>query len=351
MASHLRYSPLVLAVVLIAALLVYINLPQEAAQERQRGGATPVTTYQVAEDEFAVIVEALGTARANEAVVLTAQQADVVDSINFDDGDKVEQGQLLLSLRNREELARVNELEVNLSEAKRQLTRIRNLARESVASQQLLDEQQARVKTLKAQLEVANTRLGELELRAPFSGKLGIRQVSVGALVSPGDVITTLDDLAQVKVDFSIAETHLPSLTEGQQIEARSVAYPERVFSGKIASIGSRVDNVTRAVQVRAIIDNPDLALRPGMLLQINLQKQVLNTLTIPERALVPVEDKQFVYVINQGKAEQREVKVGLRKPGIAQILAGLNEGEQIVVEGTLRLRDGAAVSVLQASR
>ena len=349
MKSNFKFSPLVVAVVGLIGLLVYLNMPSEQQKKQRRFGSTPVVLHQVQNAEFAVTVEALGTAKANEAISLTAQKSDVIQSISFEDGQRVKQGQLLLTLNNREEQARVNELEINLQEAKRQLTRITNLAKESVASEQILDEQQARVKALQAQLEVANAQLAELELRAPFDGVLGIRQVSVGALVGPGDEITTLDDLHQVKVDFNIAENHLPSVSVGQKVSSTSVAYPGQLFEGLISSIDSRVDPVTRAIQIRAIIDNPDYKLRPGMLLQINLEKQMLNTLVVPEKALLPIEDKQFVYVVEGGKAVQKEVQVGRRKPGVAQIVAGLQPGEQVVVEGTLRLRDGASVSVLSA--
>ncbi len=345
-------SPLMLITLAMIGLVVYLNFgTEEAATNGPRGGATPVVTYLASAQDFPVIVEALGTAKANEAVTLTAQQSDIIEKIHFDDGDVVKQGQLLISLNDREEKARVNELEINLDEAKRQLKRITNLAAESVASEQLLDEQQARVKALKAQLEVANSRLAQLEVRAPFDGKLGIRQVSQGALIGPNDVITTLDDLARIKVDFSIAENHLPSVSLGQKVAAKSVAYPGKVFEGVISSIDSRVDAVTRAVQVRAIIENPALQLRPGMLLQIDLQKEVLNTLVVPEKALIPNEDKQFVFVVVDGQAVQKEVKVGLRRPGEAQITSGLKNGDEVITEGALRLRNGSKVNVIEQSQ
>ncbi|GAB5381287.1 MAG: efflux RND transporter periplasmic adaptor subunit [Aliiglaciecola sp.] len=342
-------SPLMIATVALIGLLIFLNLPadEEQKQGRRGGNATPVVVYTVAQTEFPVVVEALGTARANEAVSLTTQQSDVIQTIHFDDGDVVEAGQLLMTLNDREEKARVNELTINLQEAQRQLKRISNLARTSVASEQLLDEQQARVKALKAQLEVANARLAELELRAPFAGKLGIRQVSVGAYVTPSDVLTTLDDLRQVKVDFNISENHLPSLAQKQLVDALSVAYPGETFKGEISSVDSRVDANTRSIQVRAIIDNPELKLRPGMLLQINLQKRVMNSLVVPEKSIIPNEDKQFVFVIEEDKAVQKEVVTGLRRPGIVQIVSGLSSGEQVVVEGALRLRNGSTVSIL----
>ncbi|MFT5938805.1 MAG: membrane fusion protein (multidrug efflux system) [Paraglaciecola sp.] len=160
-------------------------------------------------------------------------------------------------------------------------------------------------------------------------------------------MIATLDDLHIVKVDFNIAESHLPSVGKGQLVRATSVAYPGEVFTGNISSINSRVDPVTRAIQIRAIIANEDLRLRPGMLLQINLEKRILDTLVVPEGALVPIEDKQFVFVINDNKASRKEVQVGLRKPGIAQILSGIKAGDSVVTEGSLRLREGSAVKVL----
>lgn len=349
MSKGLKFSPILLAVFITSALLVYLYIPQDEQQQSRGDNITPVITHKVQSEKFPVTVEALGTATANESVLLTAQKSDVVQSIEFDDGDLVAKGQLLLKLNDREEQARLNELEVNLQEAKRQLKRVDNLAQKSVASAQLLDEQQARVKALNAQQEVAKAQLDELELRAPFAGVLGTRQVSVGALVMPGDLIATLDDVHQVKVDFNIAESHLPSISKGQKVRATSVAYPDEVFEGQISSINSRVNPVTRAIQIRAIIPNKSLKLRPGMLLQINLEKQILDTLVIPEGALVPIEDKQFVFVIRDSKAVRQEVKVGRRRPGVAQVLSGVDVGDEIVIEGTLRLRDGSVVKVLDA--
>ena len=347
MPKGISFSPILIALILASGLLIYLYLPVDTEQQQKKSIATPVTAYTVSEVKFPVVVEALGTANANESVMLTAQKSDIVQSIEFDDGDLVEKGQLLIKLSDREERARLNELDINLQEAKRQLKRIDNLAQKSVASKQLLDEKEANVKALKAQLEVAKAQLEELELRAPFSGLLGVRQVSLGALVMPGDLIATLDDLHIIKMDFTIAESHLPSVRKGQQVSATSAAYPGETFEGEISSIASRVDPVTRAIQIRAIIDNKDLKLRPGMLLQINLEKDILNTLTLPEGALVPIEDKQFVFVIKGDKVERQEVKVGLRKPGIAQITSGLKEGDQVVIEGALRLREGSVVNVL----
>nr|WP_136250443.1 efflux RND transporter periplasmic adaptor subunit [Ningiella ruwaisensis] len=350
MSKFIKFSPLFVGVLALVGFLIYINLPQG---EKQAGGPrgsgqTPVVVTAAENQAFPVIVEALGTAVANESVNITAQQAETVFNINFDDGDIVEANQILVELNNRAELARLSELEINIAEANRQLTRIKNLANQSAASEQLLDEQEARVKALKAQRDVAEADLNELVIRAPFGGRLGTRMVSVGSLVRPGDLITTLDDLSVVKVDFSVSEVHLASVAKGQTIYASSVAYPGEQFTGKITNIDSRIDPVTRSVQVRAQIPNPDYKMRPGMLLQINLEKRVLDALVIPESALVPEGDSQFVFVVNgEEKAIKTEVQVGERKPGLVQILAGLQAGEKVITEGTLRVRDGSSVRIL----
>ncbi len=345
--SRFVLSPLVIVVALLAGLLVYLYLPSEAEKPRASATATPVRAAIVQEQAFPITVEALGTAKASESITITSQQTEVVSEINFNDGDIAQAGQLLVQLNDNEELARINELQANIEEAERQFTRVKNLAKSSSASEQLLDEQQARVQALQAQLDVAKAQLNELAIKAPFAGLLGLRQVSKGALVQPGDVITTLDDTSVIKVDFSVAEAHLASLEKGQSVAATSTAYPGQTFEGEISTVGTRVDPVSRSVQVRALVDNADGKLRPGMLLQVTLQKRVLETLVLPEKALVPVEDRQYVFVVDGEKVRQQEVKIGVRRPGKVQVVSGLNAGDQVVTEGTLRVRDNSTVRVL----
>ncbi|WP_412970971.1 efflux RND transporter periplasmic adaptor subunit [Glaciecola sp. MF2-115] len=347
MSKFVKFSPLLIGVVALVGFVVYLNLPAAEQGGAQRGGgATPVLTTKAQTQAFPIVVEALGTAVANESVNLTAQQAEIVKAVLFEDGDLVKKGQLLIELSNREEKARVNELSINIAEAKRQLNRIKGLAKQSAASEQLLDEQRARVDALEAQKDVADAQLAELEVRAPFAGRLGLRQVSIGSLVRPGDVISTLDDLSVVKVDFSISELHLASVALGQSVEATSIAYPGERFKGQITSIDSRIDPVTRAIQIRAQIPNENLKLRPGMLLQINVEKRVIDALVIPEGALIPEGESQFVFVVDgDNKARKTKVQIGQRKPGWIQILDGLEAGQEVIVEGTLKVRDGATVT------
>ncbi|MBU2977609.1 efflux RND transporter periplasmic adaptor subunit [Alteromonas sp. C1M14] len=340
-------SPLLLGVVALGAFLIYVNVPQEESSKGPGNRETPVRVVTVTEQTFPITVEALGTAKANESVTITAQQTELISEVLFDDGDTVKANQLLVQLNDTQEQARLVELQANIDEAKRQYERVKNLALTRVASEQIVDEQQAKVKALEAQLDVAKAQLADLQVRAPFAGVLGIRSVSKGSLIQPGDEITTLDDVSVINVDFSVAEGQLASLSIGQSVEAHSVAYPGIDFNGEIKTIGSRVDPVARSVLIRAEVDNKTGMLRPGMLLQITLQKRVLETLVIPEKSLVPVQKKQYVFVVDDGIVHQREVSIGERKPGIVQIVSGLSAGEVIVTEGTLRVQENSKVRIL----
>jgi len=351
MSKRFSFSPLWVGVLALVGFLIVINwpVPDQAAREGSR--ATPVVTQIVSIEPFAVTLQALGTAKANESVMITPQESDVITSLNFSDGQRVETGTVLAQLNSNEQKARLNELNINLAEAERQLKRIQNLVLSNSTSAQLLDEQQARVKALIAQREVAQENLNKTFITAPFSGKLGLRQVSLGAYVKPGDVLTTLDDIKTIKVDFSISERHLPSVNEGQTVFAESVAYPGVQFEGTITNVNSRIDPATRSFSIRTKIDNAAEQLRPGMLLTITLQKRVLNTLVIDEKALVPDHEDQFVFKVVDGKAVKTKVIIGERRPGKVQILEGVAIGDEVVVQGTLRIRDGSELRVLNSTQ
>lgn len=351
MSKRFSFSPLWVGVLALMGFLIFINwpVPDQAAREGSR--ATPVVTQIVSIEPFAVTLQALGTAKANESVMITPQESDVITSLNFSDGQRVDTGTLLAQLNSNEQKARLNELNINLAEAERQLKRIQNLVLSNSTSAQLLDEQQARVKALIAQREVAQENLNKTFITAPFSGKLGLRQVSLGAYVKPGDVLTTLDDIKTIKVDFSISERHLPSVNEGQTVFAESVAYPGVQFEGTITNVNSRIDPATRSFSIRTKIDNAAEQLRPGMLLTITLQKRVLNTLVIDEKALVPDHEDQFVFKVVDGKAVKTKVIIGERRPGKVQILEGVAIGDEVVVQGTLRIRDGSELRVLNSTQ
>jgi membrane fusion protein (multidrug efflux system) len=281
-------------------------------------------------------------------VELTASVTETVTAINFDDGDRVKAGQVLVQMTNDEEQAQLREARVTVDEARRQYERIKSLRAQQSASESQLDEQQRVWEANRARLAAIESRLADRLLRAPFAGVVGLRDVSIGALVEPGDVITTLDDDSVMKLDFSVPSVYLAALVPGMPVTAITRAWQGQLFEGRVKSIDSRVDPVTRTVIVRALLPNPDHALRPGMLMQVELLGQQRESIVIPEECLVAQGLKQFVYVVDRAdnKVERREVRIGTRRPGEVEIIEGLVVGEQVITDGTLKVRPGNKVSI-----
>lgn len=312
------------------------------------GGSQSVYVVPARLEPFADRIEAIGTLSANESITVTAKAQGVIRSINFDDGAIVRANEQIVSIAAAEEDARLNVELANLEEQRKTLDRIADLAKSNNVSQARVDEQMALVKKAEANVAAARARVSDFRIWAPFSGVLGTRKVSLGALVNPGTVITTLDDISVVKLDFAVPESFLSSLRPGLDIEATSQTYPGEVFVGKVSSVDSRVDPVTRSLAIRAIISNDDARLRPGMLMIVELIKDRRESLIIPEQALMPDGTKQFVYVVNgENVAERKEIIIGTRRPGFVEVTGGLAEGDLIVTEGTMQLRPGANVRVL----
>jgi membrane fusion protein (multidrug efflux system) len=290
-------------------------------------------------------VQAIGTAQANESLTVTAKVADTVRAVDFDDGDYVEAGDVLVQLTSREEEALLAEARANLDDAEAQLARIENLARENLVPTSEFDTARSRAAASRARLDTVLARLSDRLILAPFAGVLGFRQVSPGALLQPNTPITTLDDISTIKLDFTVPETFLGAVTPGARVFARAASYPEREFAGEVRTVGSRVDPVTRAIQVRAHVPNDDNALRPGMLLTVRIVMAERLALVVPEHAVYQIQDRHYVYVVADDLvARERQIETGERRFGIVEVIGGLVEGERIVTEGIVKLRDGAAV-------
>lgn len=321
--------------------------PPPGAAGGRGGGPAAVTTATVRSERLSQKLEALGNARANESVDISSKTSNVVAAVRFRDGERVRAGQVLVQLDDAQARADVAAAQAAVTESESQYNRSRELLNTQALSKSSFDQLEATLKANRARLQSAQARLEDTVIRAPFSGRVGLRRVSVGTLISPGDVITTLDDTSVIKLDFSVPETFVATLREGLSVRATAPAYPGRAFVGKVASIDSRVDQNTRSVIVRALLANEDGALKPGMFLNVALAKDERETLVIPEEALTPDAEKQFVFVVADGKAQRREVRIGGRSPGSVEITAGLEAGDRVIVEGTQKVRDGAPVNAI----
>lgn len=334
--------------VLMLALFVFLRVQEVRAPDaaRQGSGPTPVVVADVIRAPFLDTLQAVGTAAANESVEITASVSDRVESLTFREGELAEAGQVLVQLDTREEEAELAEALANLDDQRRQFERLDALVATNSAALSQRDEQKSRMDAAAARVEVIRARIADRTLRAPFSGLVGLREVSPGALVSPGARITTLDDIQPLKLDFSIPESFLTILRPGAVIRARTIAYPGQVFEGRVAHISPRIDPVTRSVAIRAELPNEDRLLRPGMLLTLDLVRDRRQGLMVPEAALIPEGDRQYLYRLVDGTVERIEVGIGARRPGIVEITRGLEEGDRVVVEGALRLRPGVEVRI-----
>jgi membrane fusion protein (multidrug efflux system) len=333
---------------LLAAILL-AGTPQ-AAFAQQRGGPTKVIVSEVKSERISDRVDAIGTLRANESIQVTSTVSERILSLGFDDGDQVEAGQTLAVLESDEEQANLKAAEATLAEREANYERTKQLAARSFASKANLEEGLANLLQARATVDQNKARLREREIKAPFSGVVGLRTISPGALVEPGDVITTLDDISVVKLDFSVPSSYLATLAPGLEIRARSSAFPQEVFQGEVSSVSTQIDPVTRSITARAIIPNEQLRLRPGLLMTVTLFKNPREALVVPEEALVPTGRQNFVFVVDRATgntAEKREVTIGTRLEGKVEVLSGLEHGELIVTHGTIKVRPGQPVEIM----
>ena len=338
--------PLLIILMVLISLIIYLTWPEKKAEQSGYKRVIAVKMTPVISTDFVESVEAVGTASANEQVKITSENSNLVDEVYFSDGQQVKKGDLLVKLNSQEENAKVIELSANLLESQAHLKRLLDLLSNKVTSVALVEEQVAKTKVIEAQLLSAQARLNDTSISAPFSGVLGFRNISRGAYIDAGSIITSLDDLSQIKVDFYLPERLFTKIHIDQTITAFNIAYNEKTFVGKITAIDSRIDAETRSMKVRAMIANPLGKLRPGMLLNISVLLQIEKILQLPESAIIPIEDKHYVFVVNEEKALRKSIEIGRRHPGFVEILSGLIGGELVVVEGALKLRDGTAVSI-----
>jgi membrane fusion protein (multidrug efflux system) len=339
------------AVGALIALYFFIGQERMGQQGKPGGGRPPfggpvqVIAEPVSRQLLVKVTEALGTARANESVTLTASLNETVRRINFEDGDFVEAGDVLVELSDEEEEAQFAEARANLDEARRQLARLEDLDKQGIAATSDVDGARSQAEAAQARLNTVLARLADRLIRAPFSGVLGFREVSPGTLLMSGDPITTLDDVSQIKLDFTVPETILNQMKPGSKILARSASWGDREFTGVVRAVGSRVDPVTRAVLVRALIPNDDRALRPGMLLTVRVVTEEKQAFMLPERVVVQVGKQAFVYVVDsKNVAHKLAVQLGTRQAGNVEIVSGISEGDRIVTQGVIKLRDGVPV-------
>lgn len=294
---------------------------------------------------YGLPIEAIGTARALESVLVTSRVNGRVSRIYMTQGVQVETGEPLVLLEDDQEQAALRSAAASAAQAESHYQRLQTLAEQGLVSHYERDRQRQALDMAQAELDLARIMLDQRTIRAPFSGILGFRQISLGTLVQPGTGIVTLDALEKVRVAFSIAEPLIANVRVDDAIEAGTAAHRGVEFAGRIETIGTRVDELTRAVPVQAIIDNRDARLMPGMMLMIRTVGRPRSLTYVPEAALAPENARQFVWRVDKDDIVERvSVELGTRGEGWVEIRTGLSIGDRVVLEGTGNLRSGRAV-------
>jgi len=314
-----------------------------------------VIVQSVAERNLQNTIEALGNLHANESVALTAKVTQTVARIHFDDGQRVTKGTVLVEMMSTEQAALMEETRLVVEEAKRQLERTQALAKTGAVSQSMLDQLAREYTTARARYTALESRFKDMSIVAPFNGVMGICNVSEGTLISPGQLIATLNDDSRMKLDFTVPALHLNSLRKGLTVEAKSHDLADKIFNGEVFSIDNQVDESTRSVKVRAYLDNSHHELKQGLLMSVVMHTDLRKSLVISEAALVPVGSNNFVFVLQPAKdtklsqwiAERRQIKIGQRDRGQVEVVSGLIAGEKVVTHGLQKIHADQAVSIL----
>ena len=339
----------VLALLLVAAFGLWkLLLPDSQEQVLQQAGAR-VRVAVVERRDIRETIEAIGTTSSWQSIELRPTVTEVVEAIHFSDGQLVRKDDPLLSLRQEEEQARLAEARAFLDEQIREVRRIEGLVARKSLPQNQLDERRTLLEIARARLAATQAALADRNIRAPFDGIMGLVDISPGALVKPETMIGTLDDIAQLKLDFPVPSLQLARLRVGADVTARTPAIADRVFEGKVIGVDSRVNPVDRAVMVRARLDNAALLLRPGMLLNVELGHAERSALVVPEEAILHYQRDHSVLVVDRAagnRLERREIGIGMRMPGSVEVVSGLHEGEWVVTEGITSAKPGQQVQI-----
>lgn len=318
------------------------------AASQPAGQAKPVTVeaITVAPSQFVHEVSAVGSLLSNESVMIRPEIAGRIAKILFDEGAPVKKGQPLVKLDDSSLVSDFNQARANLELSKANNERAAKLYSQGAGTARALDEAASKLKVDQSRLELARTNLDKTLITAPFDGVVGLRKVSVGAYVTPGQDLVNLEGIDPVKADFQVPESVLSEIRPGMTIQVRSDSYQGQMFTGEVYAIDPKIDPVNRSVAVRARLPNDKLLLKPGMFVRIGLvTKKTEDALLIPEESLIPRGNQVFVYKVVNGSVTSAKVRTGSRREGKVEIVEGVAAGDVVITAGHLKVREGVPVT------
>jgi membrane fusion protein (multidrug efflux system) len=310
--------------------------------------AVAVEAVKVAVQPMPQSITAVGSLRSDESITVRPEVAGRISEILFKEGERVARGATLIRLDPAINKAEVEQGRANLKLAQSKYDRAVDLAKSNFISGQARDEAENNLRVAEAGVHLAEARLAKMEIKAPFSGIIGLRVVSVGDYAKEGSDIVNLESIDPLKVDFRVPEVYLKQIQVGQTLHVSLDAIPGKTFEGKVFAVNPLVDAAGRAIVIRALVRNPDTSLRPGMFARVRLiTRNLQDALTIPEQAIVPQGDDQYVFKVTDGRAMRVKVEVGQRRDGKVEIVKGLEPTDMVVTAGHLKIRDGVPVTIV----
>jgi len=337
---------------IVLSVFLLFTAAAPAQQPKQKPAGLPVKAAPVATGTVTHDVTAVGSLLADESVMIRPEVAGRVASVHFNEGQAVAAGARLVVLDAAEVRAQLEASRADERLTEQRAERAAELFKKSFISQQALEDAREAHKKATAQRQENESRVSKTEIRAPFAGIVGLRQVSAGAYLRAGDDIVRLDKIDLMKLDFRVPEVYLGKLRRDQPVAVRVDAYPGEQFAGRVYAVETTVDEKTRTVLLRGRVENRGARLRPGMFARVTLELgATANAALIPEQAIVPRGGRNFVFRVVDGRAVLTEVELGARSPGQVEIVKGLKAGEQVVTDGQMKLQDGVPVMVVPDKR
>ena len=311
-----------------------------------------IEAFKVKSERMAQGLTAVGSLRSDESVTIRPEVSGRISEIGFREGQRVVKGATLIRFDTSVQRAELEQADANLGLSKSRLERSRDLFTKGFISTQARDESESNFKIAQANYDLAQARLAKLEIKAPFSGIVGLRTVSIGDYVKDGQDIVNLEEIDPLKVDFRIPEIYLKQVAAGQSLQITLDAFPNQTFQGNVFAINPLVDTNGRAIVIRAVVKNTEARLRPGMFARVRLLfSDERDSVAVPEQSLIPVGDDQYLFKVVGGRAQRFKVEIGQRREGQVEVLQGLTAGDVVVTAGQLKLRDGAQVKIAEGTR
>jgi len=351
----LPVSPRIAAIAAGGALIGLLYFFFGGAGPGGPGGGPPPPSVLVGHAQTGPVsheISAVGSLRSNESVVIQPEITGRVSEISFNEGEAVLKGATLIRLDDSVYRAELQQAEAQLALSKANFERASDLFKRGNAAARTRDETLAQMRVAEANVALGRALLEKTNITAPFDGVLGLRQLSPGDYVKPGDKVVNIEDIDPVKVDFRIPEVHAAVLKVGQEILIALDPLPGKLFKGAVYAIDPLIDPNGRAVVLRATVENEQHELRPGMFARVNLVLDRRDdAIMLPETAVFPMGLKRFVFKAVDNKAVRAEVETGLRRDGKVEIISGITLEDAIVLEGQLKLQDGRPLTPAGAGK